>query len=242
MLEINYTCSLGGMCHSSRILQRNKYKSCSYPFDWIFSSCDNIIHCIEDKFNIFLDKSYYIYISQSRCGHSKYNNSMFYHYNPLINLDHYNYYVRCVDRFKNLLQKQQRKLFIMTFNNMNNIDENIKNSIIDFNSKFSKYTSNYILLVIFHIQNKEENYHIFTYEDNIHFLELHTVSSLLNFEFINNNDNIYLDNIIKSKYNFIPHNDNTLKTTQMQFESIKHSHKDSHIKNTSRNFIMRLKI
>jgi hypothetical protein len=84
MLEINYTCSLGGMCHSSQILKRNKYKSCSYPFDWIFSSCDTIIHCIEDNFNIFLDKSYYINISQSMCGHSKYGNNMFMHYNPLI--------------------------------------------------------------------------------------------------------------------------------------------------------------
>ena len=242
MLEINYTCSLGGMCHSSQILKRNKYKSCSYPFDWIFSSCDTIMDCIEDNFNIFLDKSYYINISHSTCGHSKYGNNMFMHFNPLINIQHYTYYVRCVDRFKNLLQQQQHKLFIMTFNNMNNIDENTKNNIIDFNNKFSKYTSNYTLLVIFHIPNKEENYHIFTYNTNIHFLELHTLSSLFNFEFINNNDNIYLDNIIKSKYNFIPNNDNTLKMTQMQFESVKHYSDASHIKKTSRNFIMRLKI
>ena len=59
MLEINYTCSLGSLCHSSQILKRNKYKVCSYPFDWIFSNYDNIIHCIEDNFQSFLDKSYY---------------------------------------------------------------------------------------------------------------------------------------------------------------------------------------
>ena len=53
MLEINYACSLGGMCHSAQILKRNKYKLCSYPFDWIFSNCNNIIHCIEDDFKIF---------------------------------------------------------------------------------------------------------------------------------------------------------------------------------------------
>ena len=34
------------------------------------------------------------------------------------------------------------------------------------------------------------------------FLELHTLSSSGGVEFDNNNDNIYLDNIIKSKYNF----------------------------------------
>ena len=202
MLEINYACSLGYLCQSSEILKRNKYKLCSYPFDWIFSNCDNIIHCIEDNFNIFLDKQYYINLSNTQCGHSKYNNSMFNHHNPLINVDHYNYYVRCVDRFKNFLRKQEHKLFIMIFVNMDNIENNNITNIIDFNNKFSKYTSNYTLLVIFHIPNKQQNNHIFTYNDNIHFLELHTLSSSNGVKFINNNDNIYLDNIIKSKYNF----------------------------------------
>ena len=205
MLEINYTCSLGGMCHSSQILKRNNLKLCSYPFDWIFSNCDNIIHCIEDNFNIFLDKSYYQDIhrkwNNNQCGHKYYNVNMFNHHDPRNEKD-YNYYVRCVDRFKNLLQKQQHKLFIMIFVNMNNIDEYIKNKIIDFHNKFSTYTSNYTLLVIFHIPNKQQNHNIFTYNDNINFLELHTLSVSGGVEFSNNNDNIYLDNIINSKYNF----------------------------------------
>jgi hypothetical protein len=67
---------------------------------------------------------------------------------------------------------------------------------------FSQYTYNYTLLIIFHIPNKTQNHHIFTYNDNIHFLELHTLSQSNGVEFINNNDNIYLDNIINSKYNF----------------------------------------
>ena len=204
MLEINYTCSLGSLCHSSQILKRNNLKLCSYPFDWIFSNYDNIIHCIEDNFNIFLDKSYYQdnhCKENNKCGHKYYNVNMFNHRDPRNEKD-YNYYVRCVDRFKNLLQKQEHKLFIMIFINMNNIDENIKNNIIDFNNKFSKYTSNYTLLVIFHIPNKQQNHNIFTYNDNIHFLELHTLSGSGGVEFDNNNDNIYLDNIIKSKYNF----------------------------------------
>jgi hypothetical protein len=90
----------------------------------------------------------------------------------------------------------------MIFVNINNVDENIKNKTIEFNNKFSKYTSNYTLLVIFHIPNKEQNHNIFTYNDNINFLELHTVSVSNGVEFVNNNDNIYLDNIINSKYNF----------------------------------------
>jgi hypothetical protein len=190
MTEINYTCSLGSLCHSSQLLKRNKLSS--YPFDWIFSNCDNMIHCIEDNFYIN---------TQSICGHSKYNNCMFNHHNPLRNINYYNYNVRCVDIFKELLKKQDHKLFIITFVNMNNIDDNLKNKMIEFNNKLTKYTSNYTLFVIFHIPNKEQN-NIFTYNDNIDFLELHTISVSNGSVFVNNNDNIYLDNIIKSKYNF----------------------------------------
>lgn len=203
MSGIKHTCSLGSLCHSFQNLKRNNYKLSSYPFDWIFSNCDNIIHCIEDEFNTFLDKSYYIHISDSQCGHSKYHNFMFNHHNPLIHIGHYNYYVRCIDRFKNLLQNQEHKLFTMIIVNIDNVDDIQSyhmNNIIDFNNKFSKYTSNYTLLVIFHIPNKQQNHHAFTYIDNIHFLELHTLSSSGGIEFANNNDNVYLDNIMKTNY------------------------------------------
>ncbi len=204
MLDINYTCSLGNVCQASTILKRNNLKLCSYPFDWIFSDCDTIIDCIQDNFNIFLDKSYYINISETQCGHSKYSNNMFNHHNPLTNVDHYNYYVRCVDRFKNLLQKQEHKLFFMIFSNrIDNIDNNFINNITDFNNKLSNYTSNYTLLVVYHIGNKENNHHVFTYIDNIHLLEIHTLSDSGGVNFHNNDDNIYLDDIIKSKYNIV---------------------------------------
>jgi len=119
---------------------------------------------------------------------------MFNHHNPLINIEHYNYYIRCINRFKILVKKKQHKLFIMMFVNLDNI-----NNIIKFNNKFSKYTSNYTLLIILHIQNQNYNDHMFVHNKNIHFLELHTLSVSNGLKF-NNDDNIYLDNIIKSKY------------------------------------------
>lgn len=201
-MEIKYTCSLGSLCHSSQILKNNKLKKCSYPFDWIFSNYNNIIHCIEDDFNIFLDKSYYISISNKKCGHSYYNKNMFNHYNPLNNKNDYNYYIRCCNKFKQLLKCEEYKLFIMIFVNMDNVEENLKNNIINFNNKFSKYTQNYKLLTIFHIKNKKKNHHIFSYYDNIDFLELHTISNSNGISFNNNNDNIYLDNIINTTYKF----------------------------------------
>jgi hypothetical protein len=201
-MEIKYVCSLGSLCHSSQILKNNGLKICSYPFDWIFSSCDTILHCIEDNFKIFLNKSYYVRLSKKHCGHSYYNKQMFYHHNPLDNKNDYNYYVRCVDRFKQLVQYEEHKLFIMIFVNLDNIEENHKNDIINFNNKFSKYTKNYTLLVIYHIKNKQNNYYTITHNDNIDFLELHTLSTSDGVNFTNNTDNDYLNTIINETYTF----------------------------------------
>lgn len=127
---------------------------------------------------------------------------MFNHHNPLNNENDYNYYIRCVNRFKQLLQYEEHKLFTMIFLHMDNVNEDNINDIIEFNKKFSKHTKNYTLLVIFHIGNKENNHHSFRRIDNIDFLELHTLSTSDGVSFTNNTDNDYLDNIIKSKYNF----------------------------------------
>ena len=201
-MVIYYVCSLGSHCHTATFLKRNRLKYASYPFDWIFSSYDNVINCIENNFVIFLDKSYYVDISDNQCGHSFYNMAMFNHYNPLKNEEDYKYYVRRVEKFNKLLKYDKEKLFIITFINMNNIDEYIKNNIIEFNNKFKKYTNNYTLLCIFNLTNKDNNYHVFTYFDNIHFLELHTISNSDGNNYINNNDTIYFDNTIKNKYEF----------------------------------------
>ena len=77
-----------------------------------------------------------------------------------------------------------------------------KNDIINFNNKFSNYTKNYTLLVIYHIKNKHSNNYILQHHDNIDFLELHTLSDSNGSFFHNNNDNDYLNNIINTLYKF----------------------------------------
>jgi len=227
-MEISYTCSLGNECHTAQILKRNKLKLCSYPFDWIFSSCHNIIHCIEDDFAIFLNKSYYIQIldkdSDKKCGHSYYNKQLFNHHNPLKYENDYNYFIRCVDRFKNLLRSPELKLFCFLNRNLDNITSHNYNDLIDFNNKFSKYTSNYILLVILNVKNKQQNYYNFKYVDNIHFLELHTISESNGLDFINISDNVFLDNIIKStyKFNFLPISPSVVHNDTMHLSFKKH--------------------
>lgn len=215
-IEIHHACSLGSRCHSAQILKRNACKKASYPFDWIMSNHKNNIQCIDDDFKLFLDKSQYINITQTQCGHKYYDGKMFYHHNPLCNERHYQYYCRCVNRFKHLLRLPEHKLFIMIFVNgeYDSHQDSFPKEIVEFNTRFAKHTSNYTLLIIIHYSNKQQNYHTFTiYENedtdknsekntNIHVLKLHTVSASNGVEFVNNNDNVYLDNILNSQYNF----------------------------------------
>ena len=192
-MKINF-CSLGTICHSSQLLKRNNLKKCSYPFDWIFSNCTMISHCLHDNFNIFLDKSYYIDLKY-KCGHSYYHESLFNHHNPFNHYD-YDYFTRCVERFKQLLKSREPKLFIIMYVNMNK-DE--RDEVIKFNRTLSQYTSNYRLFVINH-QKNSARHHYFDYIGNIDFLYLYTLSNSDGKEFENVEDNLYLDRIIQSKY------------------------------------------
>ncbi len=90
----------------------------------------------------------------------------------------------------------------MIFANMNNAEAINKNDIINFNNKFSRFTKNYTLLVIYHIPTKHKMDHTFTHHDNIDFLELYTLSSSTGVNFTNSRDNEYINNIINKTYNF----------------------------------------
>lgn len=200
--NISYVCSLGTLCLSSMLIKNNGLKKCSYPFDWIFTDPDIIIKCLEDDFKDFLDKSHYMDKGPWQCGHKLYHPRMFNHKNPLTNENDYNYYVRCVNRFRQLQLQQEHKLFVMVFMNKEQTDENHKQTIIDFNQKLLNYVKNYTLLVIYHIKEQRKQNHIFTKVDNIDFIELHALSAGDGVNFTDDRDNQYLNKIIKSTYTF----------------------------------------
>lgn len=52
--------SIGPCCDTADILKHYNLRTEAYTFDYIFSTLEMIKHCISDKFNIFLDKKYYI--------------------------------------------------------------------------------------------------------------------------------------------------------------------------------------
>ncbi len=201
---VKHVCSLGSLCHSSELLKVAELKKCSYPFDWIFSSYDMVIHCIEDNFKMFMDKSYYIDIKSDKCGHKHYHEELFNHRNPLRIEEDYAYYERCISRFQNLLRcKDEHKLFLVMNVNMSEVTDADKAAVVDFNNKLSMYTTNYTLLVVFNVVNKPVNSYECTRNGNIDFLELHTLTSSRGVRFINDDDNEYLKNVILTKCNYL---------------------------------------
>ena len=206
MTVIKYVASLGPRCHTASFLKRNQFKKESYPFDWIFSSIDMVIHCLEDDFKTFLDKSYYTIQDENseKQQHSYYSENpseiLFNHHNPLKSKDR-TYFKRCIARFKNLLARPELKMFVLFFLNYTKIDHYFKQRIIHFNKKFDKYTKNYGLLCIIQYTANKNSYRFSTHE-NIHFLEIYTKSMSNGVEFVNPEDNVFLDEIITNTYQF----------------------------------------
>jgi len=202
-----HICSLGTNCHTASLLKRKGVKIESHPFDWILSCPETVIHCIEDNFNIFLNKKYYKITDEFTRGHIIYGLNMFHHHNPITVPHHYEYFIRCVDRFRNILNNINNKLFVITIVNGehgvgNRITRSFKDEIIDFNNRLKNYTQIYILLVIIHYNNSSTNNYNIEVIDNIHFLEVSTLSKSTGTSFENENDNIYLDKVIYDNYGF----------------------------------------
>jgi len=206
MTEIRYACSLGPQCHSSAILKRLDIKRESYPFDWIFSNIRNVEHSIKDDFTIFLDTQYYTNKDpeSKKQSHSYYFEngvSMFNHHNPIHKND-YDYFVRCVNRFNTLLTEKEHKLFILTYTNSEIASFTIiQKKIQDFKRFLDSIVINYTILVILHYVSHKQS-HQFNICGNIDFLLLSTKTKSNGMKFIYLDDNIYLDQVILSRYMF----------------------------------------
>ena len=201
---IKYTCSLGTCCHSSNLLKMNNLKKESYPFDWIFSDHKMIINILENNFIEFLNKENYVDINRNKkCGHKLYHEKLFWHHNPRINEDDYNYFIRCVERFKNLMKSDDMKLFIYLVKDTHIINEiDFIENVETLNSKLNTFIKNYIVLAIYINPNKMNNDHKFIKSNNIDYLYIDVLSCSDGIKFTNDIDNDYINNIIKSNYEF----------------------------------------
>lgn len=200
--SIKYVCSLGTYCQSAQIIKDLNLRSGAFPFDWVFSNPSIIRSCLKDDFTTFLDKTHYIDIqdkwNNNQCGHYIYGPNFFNHKDPRHDID-YNYYVRCVERFRNILKAEESKLFMIIYNNLHNLTQDMKNDILELNDHLSKKTTNYKILVI-NINHASNQMYNFTSESNVDFLEVYLFSHTNGVYFENVIDNIFIRKVIKEKY------------------------------------------
>lgn len=151
---VQHIISLGTHCLSSYFLKLFGLKSYSLPFDWLFSSPKMIIDCISNNFDIFLKQENFSSITHIReskepgADHlyykNKYNiNDIFTHRDPT-NEEDYQYFVRTVHRFRDLMKSSDSKLFVMISRDGHNIEESFENII----NTLSNVTTNFSLLCI----------------------------------------------------------------------------------------------
>ena len=140
---VKHLISLGCRCSQAsvyRLLGQRRYAG---PFDWVFSSPQVVIHCLQDDFNSFLDRSQ-LYQNGSSfdaiglkpgsaprerklIGHKVYSSltagvgrgTIFNHRDPLHNEEDYLYTCRSVERFRLALASSERKVFVMWLGDTN---------------------------------------------------------------------------------------------------------------------------
>lgn len=176
-------CSLGPKCHSAKLLQYIGKKKESYPFDWIYSHLEMIVHCIKDEFKTFMNKQYYINgdISLKMQTHIYYypnTITMFNHHNPLVKTD-YDFFKRCINRFQALLKSDRQKIFLY----FAEFSAEIQNTICEFNLQFTEFTKNYKLLVILY---KRDKTHTVT-------VEYYKQLTLINITVLSKNDGVIFE-------------------------------------------------
>ena len=195
--------SVGPYCSTADILKTYNLRTEAYPFDYIFSSLEIVKHCINDKFNIFLDKKYY---TPGTCNnstrHSFYCNfldtplllqhhinfncskdykvssgNLFNHHNLIEDNGNYEKFKRRCNRLLSLIENNEKIVFVYY-----NCYTDDFNDIIDFyNNLYINYKNIYIVGIFQNNYDKKilyENINCKIYQNydiSIIFNEINTV-------------------------------------------------------------------
>jgi len=152
IIEFNSACPLGNYCFGASLLAEKKIRKEAMPFDWLFTTPKYTAEVIKDDFKDFLDKSHYVDIAlnepdnERQAGHSLYHENFFNHKDPRLDGD-YDYYVRCVDRFRDFMKTDDKKLFLCFFKNEKDMTNEMISEVMELNKVLSEKTTNHHLLV-----------------------------------------------------------------------------------------------
>lgn len=210
-------CSIGSFCQSSKLLQQLELKEESYPFDWLLSNHKMVKHCIEDDFRTFLDKSQYTFIPTSAythkvCGHKYYSTivdftnenvpgAVFMHHDLAQDEKDYEYFVRCVDRFRELIKSDEHKVFIyFSRNRPHSENESALIEFLEFMEFLDEHVTNYNVIFIQHSIGTLT--HSIVSLNRLKFINL-SASRSNGLQFIEDAHNVYLEELIKDLINEI---------------------------------------
>jgi len=186
-------------------------KKCSYPFDWIFSNPEMIIDCINDDFVKFLDRGLHIpnprieKANKTKSGHKIYGGHIFNHH-YILEDKHYEYFVRCVNRFRELTKFNDNKLFIISFvNQKQDITKNLQKQLNDLYTTLQKITNNFDLLVVWHTVGTELKSNVIEDKElnNLKYINITTKNESCGKEFKNAKENKFYNRCIFELYNFL---------------------------------------
>lgn len=174
--------SLGSYCLTSMLLKENNMKNESYPFDWIVSCIENINHILNDNFKEYMNINNYLTIKNKTKNNYYFKNTLnmfpdilydIQHHN-LLNKQDYDYFNRCIQRFKTLNERFHKKVFIMIqplYLTNKQIDYNMINNLFSY---LKRHFSN-MKLIIFNILKKHNKVFKSTIlEENLLIVELDT--------------------------------------------------------------------
>jgi hypothetical protein len=111
--EAQAVISLGQNCGTAWYLKVVGLKQVSYPFDWVTTSPEIIRHCLADRFQTFLQRDWMVSRGM-KASHTVYHYNCFSHRNPKASDADHAYFVRCVERFLQLLDDRVPVIFVTT--------------------------------------------------------------------------------------------------------------------------------
>lgn len=187
-------------------------KKCSYPFDCIFSNPKMIIDCIDDDFVKFLDRSLHIpntkpkykNNTKDKSGHKIYGGHIFNHH-YILEDKQYGYFVRCVNRFRELTKFNDNKLFIISFvNRKQDITKNLQKQLDDLYTTLQKITNNFDLLVVWHTVGTELKSNVIEDKElnNLKYINITTINKSGGIKIKDKKENEFYNRCIFELYDF----------------------------------------
>jgi hypothetical protein len=180
--------SVGHRCSSASLIKELHIRFETHPFDWVVSKLNTIVHCIETDFSEFLNPANYEKMNTETFNLCDGVKTHICYENPVINtfyekdagenkngtygfnlaMTHHDirtekdaaYFERCVSRFKNILQSDNKKFYlyihpIMGVSQYNDENVGLQTQFTAFSEYMNEKTKNARGLYFFIVKNEE---------------------------------------------------------------------------------------